>query len=230
MKKFHGKEDPFATLSNFRQISAVTCESFTFKLIGIQCRWHWCLHSEVKMRRNTFDKSCTEFFMERFHSDVNVRHIDAPKQWCFHVTSRQPYWCPKTMKRRPCWCFESILWELNSFLCRRFPLFQWICTWCWPREQLLVNKNENVSTLTTRMFSWTPSKFFNSRRQTLNLIAVTSSAHTLVASWIFLGGSVWTAVRNTFGLLPENWKSKEIFKRWWTVELSLHLDRSSITI
>ena len=41
---------------------------------------------------------------------------------------------------------------------------------------------ESYFLLTTRMFSWIPSKFFNSRKQTLNSVAVTSSAQMLAAS------------------------------------------------
>ena len=33
----------------------------------------------------------------------------------------------KTIKRRPCRCSKPILWELNSFLIKRFLLFQYIC-------------------------------------------------------------------------------------------------------
>lgn len=51
----------------------------------------------------------------------------------------------------------------------------------------------------TRIFSWIPSKFFNSRRQTWNFEVVTSSAQMLVASWTFFGGLVWITVRKTSG-------------------------------
>ena len=63
-------------------------------------------------------------FYRAFSQWRHVRHIDEPKQWCFHMTSRRPYWCPKTMKRGPRWCSESTLWELNSFLCKRCLLLQ----------------------------------------------------------------------------------------------------------
>ena len=56
---------------------------------------------------------------------------------------------------------------------------------------------ESYFLLTTRMFSWIPSKFFNSRKQTLNSVAVTSSAQMLAASWTFFGGLVWITVRKT---------------------------------
>ena len=166
------------------------------------------------------------------------------------MTSRPPYWWTKTMvfshdgttailvsqnnetgatlvfRINPVGV-ELLFMQTLSFIA--INLHSMLTTWAKTLHRYsLVNKNENVSTLTTRMFSWTPSKFFNSRRQTLNFIGVTSSAHTLVASWIFLGGSVWTTVRNTFGLLPENWKSKEMLKRWWTVEWSSHLGPSSV--
>ena len=56
---------------------------------------------------------------------------------------------------------------------------------------------ESYFLLTTRMFSWIPSKFFNSRKQTLNSVAVTSSAQMLAASWTFFRGLVWITVRKT---------------------------------
>lgn len=61
---------------------------------------------------------------------------------------------------------------------------------------------------TTLMFSWIPSKFFNSRKQTLNSEVVTSSAQMLTASWTFFGGSVWITVRNTREGGEVNWKKK----------------------
>ena len=42
----------------------------------------------------------------------------------FHMTSWRPFWCSKTMKRRQCWWSKQVLLDLNSFLRKRFLLFQ----------------------------------------------------------------------------------------------------------
>lgn len=61
-----------------------------------------------------------------------------------------------------------------------------------------------LNLLTTFTPPCAPSKFFNSRTQALKLYLVTSSAHTLVASCLFLGGEVWITVKNTKGELTSD--------------------------
>lgn len=61
-----------------------------------------------------------------------------------------------------------------------------------------------LNLLTTFTPLCAPSKFFNSRTQALKLYFVTSSAHTLVASCLFLGGEVWITVKNTKGELTSD--------------------------